>query len=79
MMGICIFTTLYTQWRKKKTLFSKKEPDPAARLGQVLLCNYFRKVTPTTATLTQATLKPLVLSTALNTASCTALATSVTT
>lgn len=39
---------------------------------------YFWKVTPLTVTLTAVTLSPLVLSTALNTFSCTALATSVT-
>ena len=54
----------------------KKEPEPTLRLFTL---SYFWKLTPTTVTLTQATLNPLVFSTALNTASCTALATSVTT
>lgn len=66
------FLTLVASGKKREK--SRAAP---ARLWET--SRYFWKVTPTTATLTQATLNPLVFSTALNTASCTARATSVTT
>lgn len=86
-MGItfhCVYPIYYTRCRpKRKPLFSasgkKREKSRAAPARLWGTSRYFWKVTPTTATLTQATLSPLVFSTALNTASCTARATSVTT
>ncbi len=83
-----VYSIYYTRGRRKrKPLFcgsevkfawAKKEPGIPARLRR-LRKGHFWKVTPVTATLTAATFSPLVLSTALNTFSCTALATSVTT
>lgn len=79
----CLSNLLYTPDGKKKTPFSapgkKREKAGPYRPGFGEAPRYFWKVTPTTATLTQATPSPLVFSTALNTASCTARATSVTT
>ncbi len=69
---------------KRKPLFAgarqicraKNRSRASARLRP--RAGYFWKVTPLTVTLTAVTVRPLVLSTALDTLSCTALATSVT-
>ena len=81
-----VYSLYYTRTPQKKKPPSPqkrgekqgKEPGLSPRL-QSKLPVYFWKLTPTTVTFTWETSSPLVFSTALNTASCTALATSVTT
>ena len=78
-----IHSIIHAELEKENTFFlfmQGKEPGP--RPGSkhpYAAVVYFWKVTPTTATLTQATPSPLEFSSALYTASCTARATSVTT